>query len=139
MFSPESWCPMNSKAIFALVLALAGWASYVPLAKHATLRASMWPMFLILGVALCLGISALFRDDKPAWPTRIVAGLAVLFAVLLAPAYFLMLRVPQSSGRPQVGQTLPEVNVVNERGERISSAGFAGDSPLLIVFFRGFW
>jgi len=130
---------MNSKALIALVLALAGWASYIPLAKHATLRTTLWPMFLLLGVALCLGLSALFRDGKPTWPTRIVAGLAVLFAVLVLPAYFLMLRVPQTLGRPQAGQPLPEVNVVNERGERISSAGFAGAGPLLLVFFRGFW
>ena len=88
---------MRGTAVFALLLAIAGWVSYVPLSKQPSLRATLWPMFLILAVALALAVSALTRDPKPTWPTRILAGFAVLLSSAAVPAYFFMLRVPAPS------------------------------------------
>ena len=130
---------MRGTAVFALFLSIAGWASQLLLVKQPSLRATLWPMFLILAAALALAVSALVRDPKPTWPTRILAVFAVLFSSAIVPAYFFMLRVPAPPGRPAVGLPMPEVNVLNHLGERISTAGYAGNGPVLVVFYRGFW
>lgn len=130
---------MRGTAILSLILAFAGWASYLPLSKYPSYRATMWPMVLIIAVALVLAVSAFSKATEPKLATRIIAGVAGAVAVLFIPAYFFMLRVPAQGGRPQVGQKMPGINVVNEYGDKLYTASFATHGPLMLVFFRGFW
>ncbi|MCW8131096.1 MAG: hypothetical protein KIS92_12175 [Planctomycetota bacterium] len=130
---------MRGTAILSLLLAIGGWASYVPLSKSPSYRATMWPMFLAVGLALVLAVYAFSKATKPVLATRIVAGLAAVVSLLLVPAYFTMLRVPAETGRPLAGQKMPGVNLVNEYGDKLFTGSFTNNGPLLLVFFRGFW
>ncbi len=38
-----------------------------------------------------------------------------------------------------VGQKLPSISLVNERGHEVSIEGIAGGQPLILAFFRGPW
>ena len=130
---------MRGTAILSLILAFAGWASYVPLSKYPSYRNTMWPMLLITGIALILAVMSFTKATKPKTLTRIIAGVGGVVAILFVPAYVFMMRVPVESGRPQTGQKMPGVNVINEYGDKLLTSSFVNHGPLLLVFYRGFW
>lgn len=131
---------MRTQALASLILALVGWASYLPLSKHLAYRATLWPMWSLLALAAVLGVAALRGKEQATWFNRGIACAGLLLALLAIPAFLLIFRVPGEAGRPQAGQPLPYIRVISEfQDEGLSSQAFAGNSPLLLVFFRGFW
>lgn len=130
---------MRGTAVFSLLLALGGWASYMPLVSMTGYRATMWPMFALLAAALVLALYAFKHATAPALIARLISGVAAVLCLAMAPVFFLMLRVPQPAGRPIVGSPAPGVNVTNEFGDKLFTGSFTGDGPLLLVFYRGFW
>ena len=131
---------MRIWALASLLLAVLGWASYLPLAKNPAYRATLWPMWTALAVAAFLGIIALRKPEQANWFNRSLAILGLLISLLAIPAYLFMLKTPAAEGRPQVGQPLPAIRVKSEyQNDVLSSQSMVSNGPLLLVFFRGFW
>lgn len=130
---------MRGTAIFALLLSIGGWASYLPLVKNPSYRGTMWPMILLIALSLLLAVYAFSKASAPVMATRIIAGLAAVSSLAFIPVYVALLRVPATAGRPQAGQKMPGVTVVNEYGDKVFTGSFTNNGPLLLVFYRGFW
>src|ERR1051325_10131276 len=105
---------MRTWALASVLLAVLGWASYIPLAKRVEYRGTMWPMWVALAVAIWLGITALQQKDQANWFNRTLAIAGIILGLLAIPAYFFGLRIPAQEGRPQVGKPLPAIQVQGE-------------------------
>lgn len=126
-------------ACAALMTSLIGWASYVPVVKFPKLRRTLWPTRALEYFALLLACAALaIPVDDPQTNVLLVSLTCVSFAIFTL-LYYVSLRLPVSTGRPEAGKLLPTFEVTGENGKPFTSDQFLGKGPLLFIFFRGFW
>ena len=123
-------------AVSAGVLALGAIASYPPLMDVPWIRASAAPVWIGFALAALLALVAI-RRDRRIW-VRSVAGLTLGVIVFGVVAFFFLARLPQARA-PDVGATVPEVSLVDHRGQPVALRESARTGPILLVFYRGFW
>ena len=129
---------MNAISLISLIISVLAVVSYVPVAKVPRLRRNMWPTWMLFFASIAIAsIPLVHGKDAPHLDAFQVSTYALF--VLYVISYFLILRVPRQTGRPQVGSTVPHFTLIDENGAKISADDFVGKGPLLLVFFRGFW
>jgi len=130
---------MDIFSIVVFSVAFLAWASYLPVSKSPRLRQTMWPTLALVGLSLILVLVriGLRGTDEPRFTLLDIVSLAM--TLLFIPVYFFALRVPRSSGRPNVGEMFPAVSFTADDGRVLSGTELTQRGPMLFVFFRGFW
>jgi cytochrome oxidase Cu insertion factor (SCO1/SenC/PrrC family) len=62
--------------------------------------------------------------------------LMMLFAV---PANYSLGPIIQRSSPVAVGEVAPDFMLSDERGNKVSLSEYRGKSPVVLVFYRGYW
>jgi hypothetical protein len=126
-------------------LALVAAVSYFTLfLRWPATRDLPWLNLLLLAAAL--GLSA--RGVQRGWPGAIagrigsLAGLAlsaVLSLGFLWYVFALSAELPSEEAALAIGEPVPALSLLDDRGARLDLAAAASPGPLVLVFYRGFW
>ena len=73
---------------------------------------------------------------KRGW--KIAGGVVGLAVVVLAGLFLLAIRVPRPQVASASGQVLPDFTV-KDQGNRDFTLSSLGGSPVLLIFYRGYW
>jgi hypothetical protein len=128
----------NHLAWFGALLSVAALISYFAFfARFPFLRDTAW--LNLLGVAVGLGLSLwAFSRKRSLWSA---AGLVLSMAcatALIGYVHFLSNQLPDAGLALSVGEVAPAFELLDQHGETVRLADFAGSSVAL-VFYRGFW
>lgn len=92
-------------------------------------------------VAFALGVSiagaASWRDAR--WPNLAALALSALLLVLGGYFNFVLTRVPATPTALKVGEPAPDFTLPDATGAPVTLAAFRERSPVVLVFYRGYW
>jgi hypothetical protein len=117
-------------SLVALVLAPLSWWWSI---DDPLLRSTGITVWMMLGSALFLSISAAVRDRR-GW-IRAVAAAEVGLALLAVWAFFGFARLPYGS----VVERLPDFTLLDHTGTPVTLSAELARGPVLLVFYRGHW
>jgi hypothetical protein len=129
-------------SIVAILSMLAVWISSFLLVRVPAVRDTMWPVFVLAGLALGCGVLSLLRDRTQRKLSRGLAWGGIGGIVLFTLVFLIFWRLPAPKKPLAAGQPLPAITLVEESGATLATAELKNanaSGPLLFVFFRGFW
>ena len=121
----------------ALVFGVGGIGSYMVLLTNATIRATAWPTFAMLALAIGLAIAAVRVRRR--WWTVMVALLTPLMAGSFVFAFFVEMRLPEAEAGPRTGDVAPNFTLTDHTLMPVTLAMHRSQGPALLVFYRGHW
>ena len=120
----------------ALVVTLAGPALYLGFLDVPWVRSTGLPGFVLLPLGFLLGVRAAVADRR--WWVRLGAGLEFLMLAGFALGLTVLTRVPAAEGFARLTWA-PDFTVADHEGRPFHLADELKASPVLIVFYRGYW
>lgn len=121
----------------ALALLVGGLGSYMALLLNATIRATAWPTFAMLALAVGLAVAALRVRRR--WWTLAVAVVTPLVAGSFVYAFFVGMGLPEAEAGPEPGDVAPNFTLMDHTLMPVTLATHRGRGPVLLVFYRGHW
>ncbi len=121
----------------ALVLLVGGLGSYMALLSNATIRATAWPTFAMLALAVGLAVAAVRVRRR--WWTLTVAIVTPLMAGSFVFAFFVGMGLPEAEAGPGPGDVAPNFTLMDHTLMPVTLAMHRGRGPVLLVFYRGHW
>jgi len=124
-------------ALVSVALSLGAIVGYFSLLRVPFIRNH--PLLYIVAFALAAAIAAVAALRAPRWPS--LTALAISLALLILGSYFnfVMAKIPQSLIAARVGQPAPDFTLPDAKGAPVTLASFRGRSPVVVVFYRGYW
>jgi hypothetical protein len=137
------------------LLSLAGFASYLVLARFPVTRDFPWVNLLLFAAGLFLlfvGLRRAFRSPEQFRGRIFGAVLAVLSLLVVSFFCFVVFyytrQLPASAAAPRVGQKAPEFELLDTNNNPVSlssllatplSNSSAPPRGVLLIFYRGYW
>jgi hypothetical protein len=126
-------------AALSVIIAIGGVAVYVLLLRVAVVRNHPEGYVLALALATALAVLAVARARRRRWPVWLALGFSSLLLVAGAWFNFVGARVPLTASALRVGERLPDFTLPDAAGRPVSLAGYRGQKPVVLVFYRGYW
>ena len=124
-------------SLLALLLLIAGVATYRMTLKAGVYRRIPYELYLLLGGSAGLGVYGWVQ--APSWPTGALAVIACLaIGFLLWYVHFGSL-FPRSELKIKVGDRFPGFSLPNSKGDVVTPDDLIGQSSALYLFYRGDW
>lgn len=126
-------------AALGIVVAIGAIASYALLLRVAIVRNHPEGYVMAFAVATALAWIAVRRARGRRWPAWVALGFCGL--LLLAGAWFNFVgaRVPDTATALRVGEPPPDFTLPDAAGRRVALADYRGETPVVLVFYRGYW
>jgi len=126
-------------AILSVVLALAAPVAYALLLRVPLVRNHPEGYVVAFAVAVVLAALAVSRARTRRWPAW--SALALTSLLLIGGAWFNFVgaRVPGTPTALRVGERPPDFTLTDASGRAVSLAGYRGQKPVVLVFYRGYW
>ena len=124
-------------ALLSALICLGAIGGYVALLKIPTVRNH--PEAYLIAFAFATVIAAVATWRAAHWPN--VAALALSAVLLVLGGYFnfVLARVPDTPAAVRVGEPAPDFTLPDAAGAPVSLASFRGQTPVVLVFYRGYW
>lgn len=124
-------------ALVSLLLCVGAIGGYVALLKFPTVRNH--PEAYLVAFALAALIAAIATWRAARWPN--LAALALSAVLLVLGGYFnvVLARIPNTPAAVRVGAPVPDFTLPDATGAPVSLASFRGQTPVVLVFYRGYW
>jgi cytochrome oxidase Cu insertion factor (SCO1/SenC/PrrC family) len=124
-------------ALLSVALSLGAVAGYVSLLRVPVIRNH--PALYLTAFALATAIAALASWRAARWPN--LAALVLSAALLVLGGYFnfALARIPTTAPALRVGEPAPDFTLPDAAGAPVTLASFRDRTPVVLVFYRGYW
>jgi len=124
-------------ALVSVLLCVGAIAGYYALLRVPAIRNH--PALYLVAFALAAVIAGVATWRAARWPNFVALGLSVVLLILGAYFNFVLARVPSSPVALRVGEPAPDFTLPDAAGAAVSLASFRGRTPVVLVFYRGYW
>jgi len=124
-------------ALVSVVLALGAIAVYVALLRVTVVRNHPELYLLAFAVAAVIAAAATWRAAR--WPNFVALGLSVVLLILGGYFNFALARIPPAPAVLRVGEPAPDFTLPDATGAPVNLASFRERTPVVLVFYRGYW
>jgi len=124
-------------ALLSVAIALGAAVGYFSLLRVVFVRNH--PVLYLVAFALAAVIAAIATVRAPRWPN--VTALVLALALLGLGGYFNFVIARIALGPPtvRVGEPAPDFTLSDAKGAPVTLASFRGRTPVVVVFYRGYW
>lgn len=126
-------------AALSVVVAIGAIAAYVLLLGVAAVRNHPEGYVAAFAVATALAALAVLRARGRRWPAWLALAFSGLLLIGGAWFNFVAARVPDTPTALRVGERPPDFTLPDAAGRPVSLAGYRGQKPVVLVFYRGHW
>jgi AhpC/TSA family len=124
-------------ALASVLLCVGAIAGYYALLRVPAIRNH--PALYLVAFALAAVIAGVATWRAARWPNFVALGLSVVLLILGAYFNFVLARVPSGPVALRVGEPAPDFTLPDAAGAAVSLASFRGRTPVVLVFYRGYW
>ena len=124
-------------ALLSVVLSAGAVAGYISLLRVPVIRNH--PALYLAAFGLATAIAALASWRAARWPN--LAALVFSAALLVLGGYFnfVLARIPTTAPVLRVGEPAPDFTLPDAAGAPVTLASFRDRTPVVLVFYRGYW
>jgi hypothetical protein len=124
-------------ALLSVLLSLGAIAGYVAFLRLPVIRNH--PELYLVAFAVATAIAGVAVWQAARWPNFVALGLSVALLILGGYFNFVLARVPSMATPLKVGEPAPDFTLPDATGAAVSLASFRDRSPVVLVFYRGYW
>jgi AhpC/TSA family len=124
-------------ALLSVVLSAGAVAGYVSLLRVPVIRNH--PALYVAAFALATAIAALASWRAARWPNLAVLVFSAALLVLGGYFNFVLARIPTTAPVLRVGEPAPDFTLLDAAGAPVTLASFRDRTPVVLVFYRGYW
>jgi hypothetical protein len=126
-------------AALSALIAIGAAAGYVLLVGVPLVRNHPEGYVIAFALATALAALAVVRARARRWPAWLALVLSGFLLVAGAWFNFVGARVPDTPTALRVGERPPDFTLPDASGRPVALADYRGHTPVLIVFYRGYW
>jgi hypothetical protein len=126
-------------AALSVVVAVGAIAAYALLLEVPLVRNHPEAYVAAFAVATALAALAVGRARRRRWPAWLALALSSLLLAGGGWFNFVAARVPDTPTALRVGAPPPDFTLPDAAGRPVSLAGYRGQKPVVLVFYRGYW
>lgn len=124
-------------ALLSVLLSLGAIAGYVAFLRVPAVRNHPELYFAAFAVATLIAGVASWQAAR--WPNFVALAISALLLVLGGYFNFVLARVPATATKLRVGEPAPDFTLPDSTGAAVSLASFRDRTPVVLVFYRGYW
>ncbi len=124
-------------ALASVVLSLGAIAGYIALLRVPSVRNHPELYLAAFAVATAIAGAATWRAAR--WPNFVALALSVALLILGGVFNFVLARIPATVTVLRVGEPAPDFTLPDASGQPVSLAAFRERTPVVLVFYRGYW
>ena len=124
-------------ALLSVVVSLGAIAGYVALLRAPAVRNHPELYLLAFAVATVIAAAATWRAAR--WPNFVALGLSVVLLILGGYFNFVLAKIPPGPAVLRVGEPAPDFTLPDATGAPVSLASFRERTPVVLIFYRGYW
>jgi hypothetical protein len=124
-------------ALLSVLLSLGAIAGYFAFLRVPWIRNHPELYLVAFAVATVIAGAAAWRAAR--WPNFVALGLSAVLLILGGYFNFVLARVPPMATALKVGEPAPDFTLPDATGAAVSLASFRDRSPVVLVFYRGYW
>ena len=124
-------------ALLSVLLSLGAIVGYVAFLRMPVVRNH--PELYLVAFALATLIAAAASWRAARWPNVVALALSAVLLVLGGYFNFVLARVPATATALKIGEPAPDFTLPDATGTPISLASFRDRTPVVLVFYRGYW
>jgi cytochrome oxidase Cu insertion factor (SCO1/SenC/PrrC family) len=124
-------------ALLSVLVSLGAIAGYLAFLRVPTVRNH--PELYLVAFALATVIAAAASWRAARWPNLVALAVSAVLLVLGGYFNFVLARVPATATALKVGEPAPDFTLPDATGAPVSLASFRDRTPVVLVFYRGYW
>jgi len=124
-------------ALVSVLLSVGAIAGYVAFLRVSVVRNH--PELYLVAFALATVIAGVASWRAARWPNFVALGLSAILLILGGYFNFVLARVPATATALKVGEPAPDFTLPDAAAAPVSLASFRGQTPVVLVFYRGYW
>ena len=124
-------------ALLSVALCLGAMIGYFSLLRVVFIRNH--PVLYLVAFALAAAIAAVATMQAPRWPNLAALALSVVLLGLGGYFNFVFAKIALGPSVLRVGQPAPDFTLPDAKGAPVTLAAFRGRTPVVVVFYRGYW
>ena len=124
-------------ALLSVLLSLAAIAGYIVFLRVAAVRNH--PELYLAAFAIATLIAGVATWRAARWPNFVALGLSVVLLSLGGVFNFVLAKIPDAPRVLRVGEPAPYFTLPDASGAAVSLASFRERTPVVLVFYRGYW
>ena len=124
-------------ALLSVLVSLGAIAGYFAFLRVPTVRNH--PELYLVAFALATLIAAAASWRAARWPNLVALALSAVLLVLGGYFNFVLARVPATATALKIGEPAPDFTLADATGASVSLASFRDRTPVVLVFYRGYW
>jgi hypothetical protein len=127
----------HGPALLSVLLSLAAIAGYIAFLRVSTVRNH--PELYLVAFAIATVIAGVATWRAARWPNFVALGLSVVLLILGGAFNFVLAKIPATPTVLRVGKPAPDFTLPDAAGAPVSLASFRDRTPVVLVFYRGYW
>ena len=124
-------------ALLSALVSLAAIAGYIVFLRVPAVRNHPGLYLVAFAIATAIAGAATWRAAR--WPNFVALGLSVALLILGGVFNFVLARIPAAPAVLRVGEPAPDFTLPDAAGAPVSLASFRDRTPVVLVFYRGYW
>jgi AhpC/TSA family len=124
-------------ALLSALLSLAAIAGYVAFLRVPAVRNH--PELYLVAFAGATVIAGVATWRAARWPNFVALGLSVVLLILGGVFNFVLAKIPATPTVLRLGEPAPEFTLPDASGAPVSLVSFRERTPVVLVFYRGYW
>jgi len=124
-------------ALLSVALCVGAIVGYFSLLRVVFIRNH--PALYVAAFALAAVIAGVAAVRAPRWPNLTALALSVVLLGLGGYFNFVFARIPAGPSILRVGEPAPDFTLPDAKGAPVTLASFRGHTPVVVVFYRGYW
>ena len=124
-------------ALVSVLLSLGAIAIYVAFLRVPAIRNH--PQLYLVAFAAAALIAAAATWHATRWPNLVALGLSLVLLVIGGYFNFVLAKIPPAPRVLRVGEPAPDFTLPDASGAPVSLASFRERTPVVLVFYRGYW
>ena len=124
-------------ALLSVLVSLGAIAGYLAFLRVPTVRNH--PELYLVAFALATVIAAAASWRAARWPNLVALAVSAVLLVLGGYFNFVLARVPATATALKVGEPAADFTLPDTTGAPVSLASFRDRTPVVLVFYRGYW
>ena len=124
-------------ALLSVLLSLAAIGGYIVFLRVPAVRNH--PALYLVAFAIATSIAGVATWRAARWPNFVALGLSVVLLILGGVFNFVLAKIPPAPAVLRVGEPAPDFTLPDASGAPLSLASFREHTPVVLVFYRGYW
>jgi cytochrome oxidase Cu insertion factor (SCO1/SenC/PrrC family) len=124
-------------ALVSVLLSVAAIAGYTTLLRVPAIRNHPELYLVAFAVAGVIAGAATWRAAR--WPNFVALALSAVLLILGGYFNFVLAKIPPATSVLRIGEPAPDFTLPDASGAPVSLASFRERTPVVLVFYRGYW